>query len=260
MRADVGTLSFTPSMSVNAYDTWNTYYNLYAQAPYGGGAYSVAAPIGTFIPGNFGFTTDWQSPTARTLAVPAGGLAGEDWIWKALARVSGNLRNPTGGWPNGARTLTFTGVDPNATISLWVHLDPAAPPQELLVELGAYGSFGEIDWEHRAYWGANLIAGGVEGTASLLRIGDLPAAGVWTRLDIDADALALGARKLVALAVAVSDGQAWIDQVTLDSDYTDPVVWVDDSLPAGARSWTWDDAGDPAGTEGPLVWDTTVFH
>ncbi|MEX2646227.1 MAG: CARDB domain-containing protein, partial [Gaiellaceae bacterium] len=261
MRGDVGTLTFWPYWYADAYDTWGTYYFLYAQAVgHGGGEYSVSAPMGTLTPYSFGNTTNWSVPASRTLTVPAGGLVSEDWVWRALAQVTGALRDATGAAITGTRTISFAGVDPNATISFWVYLDPSATPRELLVELGASGSFGETDWEHRAYWGENLIAGGTEGTSSLLRIGDLPAAGAWTRLDIDADALAIGARKLVGMGVSVSDGQAWIDEVTLDSDFTDPSVWVDDALPPGARSWTWDDATDPAGTEGALAWDTTLSH
>ena len=37
-------------------------------------------------------------------------------------------------------------------------------------------------WEHRAYWGANTISYGSDGTASRHYMGPLPAAGQWARL------------------------------------------------------------------------------
>jgi hypothetical protein len=38
----------------------------------------------------------------------------------------------------------------------WVYLDPKNPPREILLqfETAAAG----WDWEHRAYWGENLLA------------------------------------------------------------------------------------------------------
>ena len=36
-------------------------------------------------------------------------------------------------------------------------------------------------WEHRAYWGADTITYGRDGSAGRLRIGDLPNLGEWVR-------------------------------------------------------------------------------
>ena len=41
-----------------------------------------------------------------------------------------------------------------------------------------------VSWEHRAYWGDNQIDWGKEGSPSRRRMGDLPEAGKWVRLEI----------------------------------------------------------------------------
>ncbi len=41
-------------------------------------------------------------------------------------------------------------------------------------------------WEHRAYWGDDLIPFGVNATASRHSLGSLPKSGQWVRLDVPA--------------------------------------------------------------------------
>ncbi|QDU23900.1 hypothetical protein [Urbifossiella limnaea] len=79
-----------------------------------------------------------------------------------------------------------------------VVLDPAAPPAELLVEF-------RVDTaEHRAFWGENRIARGLDGSAGRHRLGPLPPAGAWVRLEIPAEAVGLPAGNGVSgLAVGV---------------------------------------------------------
>ena len=50
----------------------------------------------------------------------------------------------------------------------YVYLDPANPPTSLML------SWGSDNWEHRAYWGADLITWGTNGTASRHYAGGLP--------------------------------------------------------------------------------------
>ena len=47
-------------------------------------------------------------------------------------------------------------------------------------------SFFADNWEHRAYWGANTINYGTDGTASRKSMGALPAKGEWVRLEVSA--------------------------------------------------------------------------
>ncbi len=55
------------------------------------------------------------------------------------------------------------------TLYAYVYLDPANPPSEVMLQ------WNDGSWEHRAYWGANLIGWGTDGTASRRYMGTLPA-------------------------------------------------------------------------------------
>ena len=75
----------------------------------------------------------------------------------------------------------------------WVRLDPANPPDSVMIQLhGRPGS-----WEHRAYFGRNGYAWGVDGTGSLRRVGDLPTTGTWVPLEFSAAEVGLGPGSVV---------------------------------------------------------------
>ncbi len=75
----------------------------------------------------------------------------------------------------------------------WVRLDPANPPDSVMIQL-----HGRPDsWEHRAYFGRNRYAWGVDGTGSLRRVGDLPATGTWVPLEFSAAEVGLGPGSVV---------------------------------------------------------------
>src|SRR5262249_37416090 len=63
-----------------------------------------------------------------------------------------------------------------------VYLDPANPPKEIMLQWFVNGN----GWEHRAYWGENLIDWGADGTAQRRPMGPLPRAGEWVRLEVPA--------------------------------------------------------------------------
>ncbi|GAB6167524.1 PSD1 and planctomycete cytochrome C domain-containing protein [Thermostilla marina] len=63
-----------------------------------------------------------------------------------------------------------------------VYLDPENPPQEIMLQ------WNDGSWEHRAYWGDGLIPyGGDKDSPAHRRLGDLPAAGEWVRLEVPVD-------------------------------------------------------------------------
>jgi hypothetical protein len=70
-------------------------------------------------------------------------------------------------------------VAPGDVLFAWVLVDPCNPPRELLLQFhdGA-------NWDHRAYFGNDLLAAGTHATRR--RIGPLPRAGEWVRLEIPA--------------------------------------------------------------------------
>ena len=86
-----------------------------------------------------------------------------------------------------------------------VFLDPAAPPTQVMLQ------WNDGSWEHRAYWGENRIAWGADGTASRRRMGDLPAAREWVRLEVPAALVGLEGRSLSGMAFTLYGGRATWD-------------------------------------------------
>jgi hypothetical protein len=66
-------------------------------------------------------------------------------------------------------------------------------------------------WEHRAYWGANNISYGINGTASRRYIGPLPPSGQWVRLEVPAAQVALEGRNVSGMAFTLYGGRATWD-------------------------------------------------
>jgi hypothetical protein len=67
-----------------------------------------------------------------------------------------------------------------------VYLDPKRLPKEVMLQWHT-----KDGWSHRAYWGENAIDWGKDGTPERLRMGGLPAAGQWVRLQVPAASLKL---------------------------------------------------------------------
>src|SRR5439155_23582768 len=69
-------------------------------------------------------------------------------------------------------------------------LDPANPPREVMLE------WNDGCWEHRAFWGENVITWGMYGTSNRRDMGDLPPVGQWVRLEVPASLLDLEGAKV----------------------------------------------------------------
>ena len=87
----------------------------------------------------------------------------------------------------------------------YVYLDPVNPPAEVMLQW-TDGTF-----EHRAYWGGNLITLGTNGTASRRFMGSLPVAGQWVRLEVPAAEVGLEGRAINGLAFTLFNGRATWD-------------------------------------------------
>ena len=168
-------------------------------------------------------------------------------------------------------------VGAGETLFAHVYLDPANMPREIMLQ------WNDGSWEHRAYWGEDLIPYGTKNTAGRKHMGPLPAAGQWTRLEVPASAVALEGRTVKGMAFSLFDGRATWDSAGKYSGAAFPGggntgggntttnpppntntnsvpvtgrvdrVWFDDRLPAGARpatdggdSWTWGNANPAA--------------
>jgi hypothetical protein len=95
-------------------------------------------------------------------------------------------------------------ITPAAGESLyaWVYLDPDNPPQTLMLQ------WHSGNWEHRAYWGANTIPWGTDGTESRRRMGDLPPLGRWLRVEVPAASVGLAGQAINGMAFTLFDGRA----------------------------------------------------
>jgi hypothetical protein len=121
----------------------------------------------------------------------------------------------------------------------WVYLDPDNPPRTLMLQWHAGGG----DWEHRAYWGENLIALGTDGDTARARMGELPTAGEWVRLELPAASVALENSRLDGMGVCLFDGRAAYG-ATGSGGVGHETLWFSDRLPDGAQlsgdeGWQW---------------------
>jgi Tc toxin complex TcA C-terminal TcB-binding domain/Concanavalin A-like lectin/glucanases superfamily len=137
------------------------------------------------------------------------------WEW-----VTGEPR-PTGG-TRCHRSLTATGVHQHLfstqktaflvdrgdvlVTDIWV--DPSNPPRQVMLQwLDDDGL-----WDHRAYWGENLIGWGEDGKASRRAMGLLPAQGQWVTLRVPARLVGLEHRTVHGVAFTLFDGRAAWDR------------------------------------------------
>ncbi len=87
-----------------------------------------------------------------------------------------------------------------------VYLDPDNPPKQVMVQ------YNDGNWDHRAYWGENLISFGIDGTTSRKRLGDLPETGKWVRLEIPAAEVGFkGLAAVQGIAFSQHGGKAYWD-------------------------------------------------
>jgi len=119
----------------------------------------------------------------------------------------------------------------------YIFLDNNNAPREIMLEFKD-----DSGWEHRAYWGANRINFGTDGTNSRHYLGELPPAGKWFRLEVPASAVGLEGHTLSGMSFALDAGRATWDAAgkRTASAVADPTpastdfIWVDDALPPGS--------------------------
>ncbi len=132
----------------------------------------------------------------------------------------------------------------------YVYLDSTNPPREMMLQWRTSdGSF-----EHRAYWGENLINWGQDNTPSRRRLGGLPPMGQWIRLEVPAAVVGLEGQEMNGAAFTLFDGRAIWDRAgkiqaqpaSVDSVIEhNETVWLADRPPQGATlfadsdSWQW---------------------
>ena len=120
-------------------------------------------PAGAKLEGN----TEWKFVNKADFAV----FSGE----KASTRTATDLSQH---FFTGATSTLKVGEGDK--LFAYVYLDPANPPKEVMLQ------FNDGAWEHRAYWGENVIPWGADNTAARFAAGPLPKVGEWVRLEIEA--------------------------------------------------------------------------
>lgn len=88
----------------------------------------------------------------------------------------------------------------------YVYLDPADPPKQIMLKVNN-GS-----WDHRAFWGQDLIKHGKINTSARMRIGKLPNTGEWVRLEADSKQLGIKTGDIIqGIAFSQVGGAAYYD-------------------------------------------------
>ena len=206
--------------------------------------YSVADASGA------GHNTVWVED-----AIPAGAKSGGDgeawtWVGSSPAPYSGAASHQSAAAAGLHQHYFYAAtqqlqVGAGDTLYAYVYLDPVNPPTEVMLQ------WNDGTWDHRAYWGANQINWGTDGTASRRHMGALPAAGQWVRLEVPAYHIGLEGRSVSGMAFTLSGGRAFWDRAGKVAAAPPPtnVIWVEDAVPAGARTggdaegWTWITSG-----------------
>lgn len=153
----------------------------------------------------------WVEDDLPAGAIPDG--IGEGWNWTTAnpAPFSGSLANQSNivagvhqhFFYNSFETMT---VNAGERLFAYVYIDPANIPSTIMLQ------WNDGTWEHRAYWGANNMPWGLDGTNSRRFMGPLPAAGQWVRLEVPANLVGLEGRPLNGLAFSMFGGRATWDR------------------------------------------------
>ena len=153
-------------------------------------------------------------------------------------------------------TLNELVLDPGDKLFTYVFLDINNMPGEIMLEWKDARSF-----EHRAYWGQNNIGLGIDGTSSRYYVGPLPKANTWVRLEVPAKAVGLEEASLNGMSFDLDAGRATFDAAgkVAATELPPPAtpsgdsVWIEDGLPAGAKTatvndvWKWVENLSPFG-------------
>ena len=186
-------------------------------------------------------------------ALPAGAAAGAaggdgwNWVSSSPAPLSGSVSHISNdaNWSNWSPAPYSGNVSHQSAISSGVHqhyfyasptnipvraggklyahiyIDPENIPQEVMLQWGTPTD----GWEHRAYWGANALGWGADGTSSRRYMGPLPQAGGWVRLEVPASAVGLEGLNVNAIAFSLYGGRANWDLAGVEGMN----VWVEEN-------------------------------
>lgn len=122
-------------------------------------------------------------------AAPPGAQLQGDTEWKFITKAEGPVyagEKATTRKAGGLSQHFFTGASPGLVVGegdklfAYVYLDPNDPPQEIMLQ------WNDGSWDHRCYWGEDVIPWGNANSPARLPIGPLPDKGAWVRLEVEA--------------------------------------------------------------------------
>jgi len=150
-------------------------------------------------------------------ALPAGAVPGADggdswnWVSNNPAPYSGSVSSQSTNRPGmhqhyfSSATATLS-VNTGDVLFAYVYLDPTNVPSEIMLQWSDGSS-----WEHRAFWGSDLIYFGIKGTPGHVSMGGLPSAGAWYSLQVPASLVGLGGSTVSGMGFAEYNGRATWD-------------------------------------------------
>jgi hypothetical protein len=211
-------------------------------------------------------------------SVPAGATTvsgGWNWISSNPSPVSGvsaHQMPPA----SGAQQHFFYGtpnrltINPGDKLFTYVYLDPMMTPGEIMLQWYDADAPISVAWEHRAYWGANLIAQGTDGSDNRRFMGALPPTGQWVRLEVPASQVGLEGHTISGMAFTQYNGLVTWDrsgknaQSFLPPPPSGDNVWVEDSLPPASTiyvdndAWIWNSV-NPTPVSGSLSNQSSIY-
>jgi hypothetical protein len=139
--------------------------------------------------------------------VPAGAAMEGTWQWDDKTHPRLTHTEPAavgthGHWFQGA-SVGYQ-VQPGENLFAYVYLPAGKEPDAIMLQWHDGAS-----WEHRAFWGTDTIQMGTRDSASRRRLGPLPAAGQWVRLEVPAESVGLEGKVLRGMSFTLSGGQCY---------------------------------------------------
>ncbi|MBA5865020.1 MAG: hypothetical protein GDA65_20270 [Nitrospira sp. CR1.1] len=144
-------------------------------------------------------------------ATPLGDGEGWNWVRMKPEPLSGRRAHQSAvaagihqHFFQGAKLAMFVSVGDR--LFAHIYLDPARMPRQVMLQ------WNDGTWEHRAYWGENLIPWGADNTVSRQYMGPLPPPGRWVRLEVPAATVGVEGRIVNGMAFTLFDGMATWDR------------------------------------------------
>jgi Putative Ig domain len=201
-------------MSKRVAHRYNKFFGLFAR-------YSYFSPGDQLI---------WVEDSVPQGAIVDGATDGWNWVSSNPSPQSGTLAHQSAIGAGIHQHLFYNAppltVESDDLLVAYVYLDPANPPQEVMLQ------WNDGTWEHRAYWGQNLIPWGVNGTNSRRNMGPLPSAGQWVRLEVPGWDVGLSGSTVNGIAFTLYGGRATWDHAGK--------MRRNSELTSADWSWNWD--------------------